>query len=163
MRIGWLAALILCGSTAFAGTVEMDAVLFVQNGVKDGILVMWIPKPLEKFCLGKTERQCSTMDYCIRTTNKNVPMCKNLGRLPAYPAEMHPRRVLAVTYFKIVPKYSPIKGIEMLQTFYNSQPRASLDLLSDSVRITARVKLTTRPDDDDFEVLEILGVSPLPN
>jgi hypothetical protein len=163
MRIGWLAALVLCGSTAFAGTAEMDAVLFVQSAPKDGIAVAWIPEPLQKYCLGKTLQQCSTMDYCIRTTNKNVPMCKNLGRLPIYPAEMHPRRVLSITYFKIVPKLSPVKGIDLLQTFFNSQPRANFDVLSDSVRIRAKVKLTTRPEDDDFDVLEILVVSPLPN
>jgi hypothetical protein len=157
MRIGWLAALVLCGVNAVAGSVETEAVLFVQSAAKDGIAVAWIPRPLQKYCLGKTLQQCSTMDYCIRTTNKNVSMCQNLGRLPSYPADMHPRRIISISYFKIVPELSPIKGIAILQTFFNSQPGAKFDVLSNSLRIRARVKLTTRADDDDFNVVEFLA------
>jgi hypothetical protein len=161
MRIACLAALMLCVANASGGSVETEAVLFVQSVPKDGIAVAWIPQPLEKYCIGKTLQQCSTMDYCIRTTNKDVPMCRNLGRLPSYPADMHPRRLISITYFKIVPELSPIKGISILQTFFNSQPRAKFDVLSNNLRIRAKVKLTTRPDDDDFDVIEFLA--PLSN
>ena len=59
------------GAVAQSST-EMDAILFVQafpmkNG-KDAIELDWVPKPLERLCLGKTSQQCAAMDYCMRTT-----------------------------------------------------------------------------------------------
>jgi hypothetical protein len=164
MNIKWIVALIFCSAAVAADTVEMETLLFVQNphlkGNEVGIQVVWIPQPLEKYCLGKTAEECSKIDYCNRTTNRKVPMCQNIARLPAYPAGMHPRRMLSITYTRIVPKLSPVKGMDILQTFFNSQPPGDFDRLSANVRIKAKVKLTTSVNDDDFNVLEILGVAP---
>lgn len=157
MRLAGLAVFVLCGVNAVAAAVETEAVLFVQSAAKDGIAVAWIPEPLQKYCLGKTLQQCSTMDYCIRTTNKNVAMCRNLGRLPGYPADMHPRRVISITYFKIAPELSPVKGMGILQNFFEARGRGKFEVLSNDARMRARVKVTTRADDDDFEVVEFLG------
>jgi len=75
---------------------------------------LWIPQPLQKYCLGKTAEQCSTIDYCIRTTNKDIAMCRslspNLRRLPAYPPGIRPRRVLSITYYKL----DPTRGFDTL-------------------------------------------------
>ena len=122
--------------------------------------MVWIPEPLQKYCMGKTADECSKIDYCNRTTNRNVSTCRNVARVPAYPAGMRPRRMLSITYFAIVPSTSPVKGIAFLQTFFNSQPTANLDRLSMSVRIKAMVKLTKLPNDDGFDVLEFLPGSP---
>jgi hypothetical protein len=164
MRITWIVAVIFCAATALADTVEMETLLFVQNphlkGGQAGIQVVWIPQPLEKYCLGKTAEECSKIDYCNRTTNRNVPICQNIARLPAYPAGMRPRRMLSITYIAIVPKLSPVKGMDILQTFFNSQPPADFDRLSANVRIKGKVKLIRSPDDDNFDVLEFLAVVP---
>ena len=47
-----------------------------------------------------------------------------------------------------------------LQTFFHRAPQASLEHLSMSARVKARVRFTRKSDDDDFEVLEILAVAP---
>ncbi len=144
-------------------SAEMDAILFVQslpmkNG-KDGIELVWVPKPLERLCLGKTSQQCASMDYCIRTTSKNVSTCRNLAvplsRLPSYPPGMTPRRQLSVVLMYL----SPDKFAN-LQQFFHSASRASLERLSLSARVKARVRLTRTADDDSFDVLEILAVAP---
>jgi hypothetical protein len=164
MRIACIAALIFSGIAAAADTVEMETILFVQNPhpqtAKPGIQVVWIPEPLQKYCMGKTADECSKIDYCNRTSNRNVAMCQNVMRVPAYPVGMHPRRVISITFYGIVPKLSPIKGIDMLQTFFNSQPAAYFDRLSENVQIRARVKLTKLTNDDDFNVLEFFAVAP---
>lgn len=168
-------------------TSEMEVILFVQDphlpqanpaaakasGVvgsanaydgKDGIDLVWIPEPIQKLCLGKTEKQCSSIDYCIRTTNRDVAMCRSLGiplsRLPSYPAGMRPRRQHSVLFFKIVPATSPTKGMAMLQDFYRKLPHASLDRLSMNARVKARIRYTQTASDDDLDVLEILAVAP---
>ena len=139
--------------------------LFVQdphleNG-KKAIQVIWIPDEIQKYCLGKTAKECSTIDYCIRTTNKQVPMCQHLGvdttRLPPYPPGVPPRRVFSIVYFFPI---SPASGFARLTELFDNAPRAALDRLSRSTRIRARIKLTRSPDDDDFEVLEILSPPP---
>jgi len=144
-------------------STEMEAVLFVQslhmkNG-QDGIHLVWIPQPLQRLCLGKTDQQCADMDYCVRTTNRDVSMCRNLGiplsRLPSYPPGMVPRRQLSVTLMRLTPDY-----FANLQEFYHRLPKASLERLSLSARVKARVRFTRKPDDDDFDVLEILAVAP---
>ena len=177
----------LAQSSGSSSSTEMEAVLFVQDphlpkanpaaarasGVigsanaysgKDGIDLVWIPAPIQRLCLGKTEKQCSAIDYCVRTTNRDVAMCRNLGiplsRLPSYPAGMRPRRQHSVLFFKIVPATSPTKGMAMLQDFYRSLPQASLDRLSMSARVRARIQYTNKADDDDLQVLEILAVAP---
>lgn len=160
-----------CSDVAFAqssdntGSVELEQFLFVQapywdDKTKGGIVVVWLPQPLQKYCLGKTARQCSTIDYCIRTTNRGSSTCANLGvnlaRIPPYPAGTRPRRQLSVVYY---PR-APIKGMDQLQKFYQSAPKASLQRLSMSSRIKARIRFTRKPDDDDFDLLEVLAVPP---
>lgn len=147
-----------------ASSVELETTLFVQtlerrNG-EDAIVVLWIPQPIQKLCLGKTEEQCAAIDYCIRTTNQDVARCRNLGipisRLPSYPPEMRPRRQLSVVYFAT----APTKGFATLQEFYHRAPKASLQRLSMNSRIKARIRFTRKPDDDDFDLLEVLAVAP---
>ena len=141
----------------------MEAILFVQSlQMKDGqdaIQLIWIPQPLQRICLGKTHQQCSDMDYCVRTTNREVKMCRNLSiplaRLPSYPPGMIPQRVHSVTLFRLTPDYFPT-----LQDFYHQLPRPSLERLSTRARVKARVRYTRKSDDDDFDVLEILAVAP---
>ncbi len=127
--------------------------------------MLWIPQPLQKYCLGKTAEQCSTIDYCIRTTNKNISMCRSLGvdlrRLPAYPSDIRPRRVLSITYYELDPTkgFDTLpKGFGSLLKFFESAPKNTLDRLSTSARIKARIKLIRSSDDDQFELLEILVV-----
>jgi hypothetical protein len=142
-------------------TSELEAVLFVQdphlaNG-KKAVQVIWIPQPVQKYCLGKTHKECSTIDYCIRTTNKHAAMCQNLGvdtaRLPAYPADVSPKRVLSIVYFFPM---DGDKGFGRLAEFFENAPKGLLDHLSRNARIKARVKLSRSADDDQFEVLEVL-------
>ena len=151
------------GATPQQGSTEMDAILFVQslpmkNG-HDAIDLVWVPQPIQRLCLGKTEQQCASIDYCIRTTNRDVSMCRNLGiplsRLPSYPRDMVPRRQLSVVLMRLSPDH-----FTMLQDFFHRAPKASLEHLSLSARVKARVRFTRKPDDDDFDVLEILAVAP---
>jgi hypothetical protein len=128
-------------------TLELEASLFVQNphvkGVKGGIHVLWIPQPIQKYCLGKTAEQCSAIDYCIRTTNRKISMCRNLSidvtRLPSYPPGIRPRRLLSVVYFPV----APIKGFDNLLKFFERAPQGTLDRLSASARIKARDGVST--------------------
>jgi len=146
------------------GSTEMDAVLFVQSlPLKDGqqgIHLVWIPQPLQRLCLGKTTEQCTNIDYCIRTTNRDVSTCRNLGiplsRLPSYPSGMIPRRLLSVVLMRLTPDH-----FANLQEFFHSAPKSSLKHLSMSARVKARVRFTRKADDDDFEVLDITAVPPL--
>ena len=147
-------------------SVELDEILFVQTPEHDsssnpGIEVAWIPEPLQKLCLGKTMSQCSAMDFCIRTTSKQVAMCRNLAiplsRLPSsFPSGMRPRRVMSLSFYKITASgpYGP------LQDFYKSLPRSSLQRLSLDARIKARIRFTREPDDDDFQFEQILATAP---
>jgi hypothetical protein len=145
-------------------SVELDQFLFVQapepdNG-KANIVVIWLPQPLQKLCLGKTATQCSTIDFCIRTTNRESSECRNIGvnlaRIPPYPPDTRPRRKLSVVYFPS----TPIKGFELLKDFYKSAPKASVQRISMSARIKARIRFTRKTDDDDFDLLEVIAVPP---
>jgi len=143
---------------------ERDEILFVQAPEHDngsgGIVAIWIPAPLQKVCVGKTASQCSAMDYCIRTTSKQVSMCRNLAvplsRLPAYPAGMIPRRMMSLSFYKLAPggPYQP------LEDFYKSLPRSSLEHISMTARIKARIRFTRGADDDDFRLEQVLGTGP---
>ena len=149
-------------SAAHPGS-EMDAILFVQSAqMKNGenaIQLAWIPQPLQRLCLGKTLQRCADIDYCIRTTNREVSMCRNLGiplsQLPSYPAGMVPRRQHSIFLLRLTPD-----RFANLQDFYHHLPPASLERLSLKARVKARVRYTVKPDDDDFDVLEILAVAP---
>ncbi|MDQ1390717.1 MAG: hypothetical protein QOG55_177 [Acidobacteriaceae bacterium] len=142
---------------------ELEASLFVQDphleSGKKAIQLIWIPLPIQKYCLGKTSKECSTIDYCIRTTNKRASMCQNLSvdttRLSAYPQDVPPRRVLSIVYFLPI---ATADGFDTLAKFFENAPKGSLDRLSRRARIRARIKLTRSVDDDQFEVLEILAV-----
>ena len=145
------------------GSVELEQLLFVQapgpGGAKDGIVLVWLPEPLEKLCLGKTAKRCATIDYCIRTTNPEVAECRNLGvnlsRVRPYPPDMRPRRMISMTMFKL--REMNGNGYGLLQKYYNSLPPASLQHLSMSARIKARIRFTRKPDDDDWELLQVIA------
>jgi hypothetical protein len=144
-------------------TSEVEASLFVQDphlpDGKKSVQVIWIPPPVQKYCLGKTTKECSTIDYCIRTTDKHAAMCQNLGvdtaRLLAYPPDVTPRRLLSTIYFFPM---DDANGFGRLAEFFEKTPKVALDRLSRNARIRARVKLSRSADDDQFEVLEVLEV-----
>jgi hypothetical protein len=115
-------------------SVDIEQVLFVQtiplkNG-KTGIILLWIPQPIQKYCLGKTSQQCAPMDFCLRTTTPDIAMCRNLGsalqHMPRYPRDMRPRRQLSIVFYPP----STIKGFEIVQNLVQSAPRPSLERLS---------------------------------
>jgi hypothetical protein len=143
-------------------TSELEVSLFVQDphfkSGKKAIQVLWIPQALQKYCLGKTAQECSTIDFCIRTTNKQDPKCQNLGvdtaHLPAYPPDVPPRRLLSVVCLYPM---TPANGFGSLMKFFDSAQKGSLDRLSTHARIKARVKLTRSADDDQFQLLEVLA------
>ena len=156
-------SLVLAQSPVQPGSVELEQFLFVQapehdNG-KGGIVLIWLPQPLQKYCLGKTHTQCANIDYCIRTTNRESSQCKNIGvdlaRIPPYPPTTVPRRMMSVFLMYLQPNtFTPLQG------FYKTAPKASLERISMSARIKARVKFTRKPDDDDFQLEEVLAVPP---
>lgn len=164
-------AFVALGAAAFAqaskvqSTVELEDYLYILNPHfqkhPDAIDLMWIPKTVESLCLGKPFEKCSAIDYCSRTTNQNVSMCRNLGmdlaKLPKYPSDARPKRVLSIVFYQ----GSLIKGWAALRTYYDSQPPGTFDRVSKSQRIKARIKLIRSTDDDQFELLEVLAVPPL--
>jgi hypothetical protein len=145
-------------------SLELEPSLFVQmpggKSTPGAIQLVWIPEPLEKYCLGKTHEQCASMDFCIRTTTKNVSTCRNLAvdlaHLPTYPPDMRPRRMLSVALY-----LARMKGWEELQDYVARAPKDRLEHFSPLVRIKAKVTFTRTPEDDDFRVLEILSVPKL--
>jgi hypothetical protein len=145
-------------------SLELEPYLFVQlpgGASRPGaVQLVWIPEPLEKYCLGKTHQQCASMDFCIRTTTKNVSTCRNLAvdlaHLPAYPADMRPRRMLSIGLY-----LARMKGWDELQAYVARAPKDLLEHFSLSARIKARVTFTRTAQDDDFRVLEILSVPKL--
>lgn len=86
-------------------------------------------------------------------------MCRNLGmplsRLPSYPHDMIPRRQLSEVFMLLSPDH-----FANLQEFFHRAPKSSLEHLSLSARVKARVRLTRTADDDSLEVLDILAVAP---
>jgi len=155
-------------STAPENSTDLDQILFLQimpikngpNRGKDAYTLAWIPAPIQKYCLGKTHDSCASMDYCLRTTNRDVSMCRNLGaaltHMPAYPRDMSPRRMLSITLFPP----STMQGFDLLQKLAATMPHTTPQLFSMSARVKARVRLTRRPDDDDLTILAILSTPP---
>ena len=145
-------------------SLELDPSLFVQlpggKSTPGAVQLVWIPEPLVKYCIGKTHQQCASMDFCIRTTTKNVATCRNLAldlaHLPAYPADMRPRRMLSITLY-----LARMKGWEELQDYVARAPKDRLEHFSPLARIKAKVTFTRTPEDDGFRVLEILSVPQL--
>lgn len=121
------------------------------------MVVTWIPQPVLKYCLGKTLEQCIAIDFCIRTTTKTVAMCRNLGmdvaRLPPYPADVRPRRVLSLTLFAVV----GMPGFDGLLRFFESAPKETLERISPATEFRAKIKFTRTPEDDDFKLVEVLS------
>jgi len=140
---------------------ELEVSLFVQNppgsGVPDGMRLLWLPQPVEQYCMGKTAQQCIDIDYCMRVSNKKTRSCLKVGvdvtLLPAYPPDVRPRRVLSVLFFK----EAPIKGMDKLAKYFDSRPKEALERLSGNARVRARIRLVRTSDDDGFELLEVLG------
>jgi hypothetical protein len=143
-------------------SLELEPSLFVQlpggKSTPGAVQLVWIPEPLEKYCFGRTHEQCASMDFCIRTTTKNVSTCRNLAvdlaHLPAYPPDMRPKRMLSIA---LIPP-TRLKGWEELQDYIARAPKDRLEHFSPLARIKAKVTFTRTPDDDDFRVLEILSV-----
>src|SRR5580658_582013 len=127
-------------------SLELEPSLFVQlpgGKITPGaVQLVWIPEPLEKYCLGKTYEQCASMDFCIRTTSKNVSTCRNLAvnlaHLPAYPPDMRPRRMLSIGL------YFPTRmiGWEELQEYVARASRDRLERFSPLARIKVKVTFT---------------------
>jgi len=143
-------------------SLELEPSLFVQlpggKTTPGAVQLVWIPEPLEKYCFRKTHEQCASMDFCIRTTSKNVSTCRNLAvdlaRLPAYPPNMRPRRMMSIALIPPTRK----NGWQELEDYIARIPKDQLDHFSPIVRVKARVTLIRTPEDDDFRVLEILSV-----
>jgi hypothetical protein len=143
-------------------SLELEPSLFVQlpggKSTPGAVVLVWIPERLEKYCLGKTHDQCASMDFCIRTTTKNVSTCRNLAvdlaHLPAYPPDIRPRRMLSVVL------YPPTRmnGWEELQDYIARAPKDRLDHFSPLARVKAKVTFTRTSEDDGFRVLEIQSV-----
>jgi hypothetical protein len=164
-------AAVLCavalGQTPRPGdrSLELEPSLFVQlpagKSIPGAVQLVWIPEPLEKYCLGKTPDQCASMDFCIRTTSKNVSTCRNLAvdlaHLPAYPTDMRPRRMLSVG---LLPP-TIMKGWEELEGYVARAPKDRLEHFSQVARVKAKVTFSRTPEDDGFRVLEILSVPKL--
>jgi hypothetical protein len=164
------AAAVLCAvamaqpSRPAESRLELEPSLFVQlpggKFTPGAVQLVWIPEPLEKYCIGKTHEQCASMDFCIRTTTKNVSTCRNLAvdlaHLPAYPPDMRPRRMLSVVLY-----LARMKGWVELQDYMARAPKDRLEHFSPLARIKAKVTFTRTPEDDDFRVLEILSVPKL--
>lgn len=146
-----------------SGSVELEETLFVQAPERafagHPIVVVWLPQPLEKLCLGKTMSQCAMIDFCIRTTNPDSAQCKNvranLARIPKYPPNMLPPRMESVTLSYLSPDRFP-----ELQSFYKSAPQESLQRLSMSARVKARIRFTPSPNFDSVQVLDVVAVAP---
>lgn len=161
------AALVCAAAPAFAGqpgSTQMEQTLYVQApdfaGGNDSIVLAWIPEPIESVCSGRTLKRCVAIDFCIRTTNPNDAMCKNLGipraRLPHYPPNMMPRRVLIV----VLRKPGNGNGFALLKEFYRNAPKATLERLSPEATIRAGVRYNDDPSFEGFTLLEVLSVPP---
>jgi len=143
-------------------SIEIETSLFVQlpggKFTPGAVQLVWIPGPLEKYCLGKTHQQCASMDFCIRTTTKNVSTCQDLAvdlaHLPAYPAGMRPRRMMSIA---LIPP-TIMKGWDELEAYIARVPKEQLEHFSQAARVKAKITFIRRPDDDDFRVVEILSV-----
>src|SRR5580704_13302977 len=129
--IGQSGRIALAQSSTAGTATELEDSLFILNpagkNIGKGIVLVSIPQPIQKICVGKPYEQCATIDYCIRTTNPEAAMCQKLGvdlapgldlkKLRPYPAAMRPKRMYSITFFKIVGD-GPVKGWPALQAYY---------------------------------------------
>ncbi|HZB88335.1 MAG TPA: hypothetical protein VE291_06745, partial [Terracidiphilus sp.] len=99
------------------------------------------------------------IDFCIRTTNRDAAQCRNIGvnlaRIPKYPPGTVPRRMQSVTLSYLSPDKFP-----ELQRFYRTAPPESLQQLSMSARVKARIRYTPSPNFDTVQVLDVIAVAP---
>ena len=150
------------------GPVELEDSLFLQDAhvknargeeIPGGLDVVWIPDPVQKYCMGKTSQECATIDLCNRTTTKTVKMCQNLPanlrHLPPYPPGMVPNRQFSIYFSHLAPN---INGFDTLRNYFDSAPKGSLDRLSEQAKFKARVQFTRTATDGKFELLEVLSV-----
>ncbi len=141
--------------------IEMEQTLYVQApdfpGGDNSIVLVWLPEPLVSTCMGKTMKECSQIDYCIRTTNPNGPQCRDLGipraQLPHYPADMRPRRAISV----VLRAMGNDHGFDRLKAFYRNASPSSLSRLSPDATIQATIRYDDNPSFQGFYVLEVLS------
>ena len=69
---------------------------------------------------------------------------------------MRPRRQLSVVFYSA----STIEGFGILQKLCQTVPRPSLERFSTDARIKAGIRFKRSPDEDDFNLLEVLAASP---
>jgi hypothetical protein len=155
-------AALLCGDQAVAQ--EREVFLFVVNATpkaaaQGALDVLWIPEPVLKYCLGKTREQCVAIDYCIRTTNRNVSQCRTLpvdiSKISKYSRDVYPSRVLGITYFRAAS--GGIDGLNALFEHYERSPKTGFDQVSLKARFKARIRVKRSADDDDFDLLQVLS------
>jgi len=154
-----------------AETRQIVDFLYLQNvpaawrakGEELQLDLLWIPLPTQKYCVGKTTQQCIDLEYCLRIRDSGSyqpPSCQALketvARMPGYPPDICPRRVGSHVYYRAA--RNVIGNFDELVTYFNSRPKAAFDRLSMRERIKAKIELTRTPDDDQFEVLEVLEV-----
>ena len=140
--------------------IEMEQTLFVQApdfaGGGNSIVLVWLPEPLVNTCLGRTMKECFTIDYCIRTTNPNGAQCRNLGipraQLPHYPSDMRPRRAMSL----VMKALEDTNGFDRLKEFYKRAPASSLSQLALDTQIRAKVRYNDNPSFQSFYLLEVL-------
>jgi len=141
--------------------IEMEQTLYVQapdfSGGGDSLVLVWLPDPLVSICMGRTTKECFKIDYCIRTTNPNGPQCRDLGvpraQLPHYPADMRPRRAISV----VLRAMGNDHGFDRLKAFYRNAPPSSLNSLSPSATIRARIRYDDNPSFQSFNLVEVLS------
>jgi len=139
----------------------MEQTLYVQapdfSGGGDSLVLVWLPDPLVSICMGRTTKECFKIDYCIRTTNPNGPQCRDLGvpraQLPHYPADMRPRRAISV----VLRAMGNDHGFDRLKAFYRNAPPSSLNSLSPSATIRARIRYDDNPSFQSFNLVEVLS------
>jgi hypothetical protein len=144
-----------------ASSTEMEQTLYVQApefaNAGDSIVLVWLPEPLVSACMGRTAKECFTIDYCIRTTNPNGPQCRNLpiprARLPHYPPDMQPKRGIAL----VLQALGNNNGFDRLKDFYRRAPKESLERLSPDATIRARIRYTSTPTWEGFSLVEVLS------
>jgi hypothetical protein len=161
LEIAATSSLVSAASGGQPDGIEMEQTLYVQApdfpGGDNSIVLVWLPEPLVSTCLGKTMKECSKIDYCIRTTNPNGPQCKDLGiprsQLPHYPPDMRPRRAISV----VLRAMGNDHGFDRLKAFYRNASPSSLSRLSPDATIQARIRYDDDPSFQKFYLLEVLS------
>jgi hypothetical protein len=144
--------------------VELEDTLFIVDPhfrlAKESpaaIDVIWIPQPIQEYCVGKTFTVCSNIDFCTRTTTKSVAICRSLPaslrNLPPYPDGTRPPRMFSITFSNRAPQ---IPGFDTLRKYFDRAPEGSFDRISMDARIRAKVRFTENAKGGSFQLLEVL-------